>query len=112
MDFGALPPEINSGLMYTGPGSGPMMAAAGAWNSLAAELGTTASSYESVISQLAGEEWLGPASASMAAAAAPYIGWMNTTAGAAQQAATQAMASAAAFEAAFGMTVPPPVIAA
>ncbi|WP_343599320.1 PPE family protein [Mycobacterium sp.] len=112
MDFGALPPEINSGLMYAGPGSGPMTAAAGTWNSLAAELTTTASSYESVISQLNGEEWLGPTSASMAAAVAPYIGWMNATAAAAQQAANQAMASAAAFEAAFAMTVPPPVIAA
>ena len=28
LDFGAIPPEINSGLMYTGPGSGPLMAAA------------------------------------------------------------------------------------
>ncbi|WP_140908204.1 PPE domain-containing protein, partial [Mycobacterium tuberculosis] len=28
MDFGALPPEINSGRMYCGPGSGPMLAAA------------------------------------------------------------------------------------
>ncbi|AWK54801.1 MULTISPECIES: PPE domain-containing protein, partial [Mycobacterium tuberculosis complex] len=26
MDFGALPPEINSGRMYCGPGSGPMLA--------------------------------------------------------------------------------------
>ncbi|WP_203115967.1 PPE domain-containing protein, partial [Mycobacterium canetti] len=25
MDFGALPPEINSGRMYSGPGSGPML---------------------------------------------------------------------------------------
>ncbi len=27
-NFGALPPEINSGRMYSGPGSGPLMAAA------------------------------------------------------------------------------------
>jgi PPE-repeat protein len=32
VDFGALPPEINSGRMYAGPGAGPMMAAATAWN--------------------------------------------------------------------------------
>ncbi len=32
MDFGALPPEINSGRMYCGPGSGPMLAAAAAWD--------------------------------------------------------------------------------
>ena len=40
MDFGIYPPEINSGRMYAGPGSGPMMAAAQAWGSLADELYT------------------------------------------------------------------------
>ncbi|MDT7769940.1 MAG: hypothetical protein QOI30_2950, partial [Mycobacterium sp.] len=38
MDYGVLAPEINSTRMYTGPGSGPMLAAAVAWESLAAEL--------------------------------------------------------------------------
>lgn len=32
IDFGALPPEINSLRMYTGAGAAPMMAAAAAWN--------------------------------------------------------------------------------
>ena len=32
MDFAFLPPEINSGRMYDGPGSGPMLAAAAAWD--------------------------------------------------------------------------------
>lgn len=112
MDFGALPPEINSARMYAGPGAGPMMAAASAWNGLGAELATAASSYQSVISALTGEQWLGPASVAMAAAAASYVAWMNTTAAAAEHAATQATASAAAYQAAFAMTVPPPVIAA
>ena len=39
MDFGALPPEINSARMYAGPGSPPLMAAAAAWDGLGAELG-------------------------------------------------------------------------
>lgn len=112
MDFGAFPPEINSARMYAGAGAGPMMAAASAWNSLGSELSTTAASYQSVISMLTGDEWLGPASASMAAAVAPYVTWMNYTASAAEHAGTQAMASAAAYEAAFAMTVPPPAIAA
>ncbi len=112
MDFGALPPEINSGRMYAGPGAGPMMAAATAWNTLAAELSSTAAGYESVITELTGEHWLGPASASMAAAVQPYLAWMNVTAAHAQRAASQAMASAAAFETAFAMTVSPAVIAA
>jgi PPE-repeat protein len=112
MDFGALPPEINSARMYAGAGAGPMMAAASAWSSLGAELSTSAASYQSVVAMLTGEEWLGPASVSMAAAAAPYVMWMNATAAAAEHAAAQAMASAAAYEAAFAMTVPPPMIAA
>ena len=112
MDFGALPPEINSGRMYAGPGAGPMTAAATAWNTLAAELSFTAAGYESVVSELTGEQWIGPASASMAAAVQPYVAWLNLTAGHAQHAASQATASAAAFEAAFAATVPPPVIAA
>ncbi|WP_078058807.1 PPE family protein [Mycolicibacter icosiumassiliensis] len=112
MDFGALPPEINSGLMYAGSGAAPMMAAAAAWNGIGAELATTASSYQSVITTLTSEEWLGPASTSMAAAVAPFVAWLNQTAAAAEHAAAQATASAAAYQAAFAMTVPLPAVAA
>jgi len=38
MDFAFLPPEINSGRMYEGPGSGPLLAAAAAWDGIATEL--------------------------------------------------------------------------
>jgi PPE-repeat protein len=89
-----------------------MMAAAAAWNNLAAELNTTASASQSVISTLTDDEWRGPSAVAMATAATPYVGWMHTTAAAAQHAANQAMASAAAYEAAFAMTVPPPVVVA
>ncbi|MEZ0365124.1 PPE family protein [Mycobacterium sp. pUA109] len=112
MDFGALPPEVNSGRMYAGAGAGPLMAAASAWNGLAAELSSAASAYGAVISGLTSEGWSGPASASMAAAAMPYVGWMTTTAGQATQAASQATAAAAAFEAAYAATVPPALVAA
>jgi PPE-repeat protein len=112
MDFGALPPEINSGRMYAGPGSGPMMAAAAAWDGLAAELSTAASGYASVISELAHSPWVGPASVSMLSAVMPYVSWLSIVAAQAEETAGQARAAAAAFEAAFAMTVPPPVIAA
>jgi PPE-repeat protein len=110
MDFAALPPEINSGLMYTGPGSAPMMAAAASWDDLAVEMYSAASNYGSVIANLTDGPWRGTASASMAAAAAPYVSWMSATAAQAEQAAGQAKAAASAYESAFGLTVPPPVI--
>lgn len=112
MDFGLLPPEINSARMYTGPGPGPMLSAAAAWDELAAELSSATSSYHSVIAGLTGAGWQGPASASMAAAAASYVTWMRATAAQAEQTATQARAAVAAYETAFAATVPPPVIAA
>jgi PPE-repeat protein len=89
-----------------------MLAAAAAWDGLAAELGSAAVSYSSVISGLTAGSWQGPSSASMAAAAAPYVAWLHTTAAQAEQTAGQARAAAGAFETAFAMTVPPPLIAA
>jgi PPE-repeat protein len=112
MDFGILPPEINSGRMYSGAGTGPMLAAAAAWDDLAAELGSTAASYASEVSDLTSGAWRGPSSAAMAAAAEPYVAWMNATAAQAEETGSQAKAAAAAYEEAFAATVPPPVIAA
>ena len=112
VDFGALPPEINSTRLYAGPGSGPILAAAAAWDGLAAELGTTLTGYTSVITELAGSPWLGPASQSMAAAATPYITWLSSAAALAEEAGNQARAAAAAYETAFALTVPPAVVLA
>ncbi|SRX95465.1 PPE family protein PPE18 [Mycobacterium tuberculosis H37Rv] [Mycobacterium shimoidei] len=106
------PPEINSGLIYTGPGSSSLLTAATAWSSLAAELSTAAAGYQSVITNLTTGPWVGPSSAAMAASAAPFVAWINATAAQAEQAAAQAAAGAAAFEAARAASVPPPVIAA
>jgi PPE-repeat protein len=89
-----------------------MMVAAAAWDVLAAELGTAASGYNSIIDELTNGPWVGPASTSMIAAVTPYVSWLTTIAGQAEETAGHARAAAAAFEAAFAMTVPPPVIAA
>ncbi|ELP45764.1 hypothetical protein D522_14850, partial [Mycobacterium avium subsp. paratuberculosis S5] len=79
---------------------------------LADELSTTAAATQSAIANLTGEEWMGPSAAAMVTAVQPYVQWMHTTAGQLQQAAAQAMASAAAYETAFAMTVPPALVAA
>jgi PPE-repeat protein len=112
MTFMMFPPEINSGLMYNGAGSGPLMAAASAWDELAADLEATAASYQTVVTQLTGTTWLGPSSARMAASTAPFVDWLASSAGQAAATGAQARMAAAAYEGAFAATVPPAVVAA
>jgi len=100
-----------AGRMYVGPGPGPLLAAAAAWDELAAELQSTAASYGSTIQGLTAGPWTGPSSIAMAAAAAPYVSWISATGAQAEQAASQAKIAAGAYETAFAATVPPPVIA-
>jgi hypothetical protein len=112
MDFAPLPPGVNSARIYAGPGSVPMLAAAAGWAGLAADLASPAAGYQAAVSELAAGPWRGPSSASMAAAAVPYVTWLRTTAEHADQAASQARQAAGAYEQIFAMTVPPTVIAA
>ncbi|MDP7701761.1 MULTISPECIES: PPE family protein [unclassified Mycobacterium] len=112
VDYGILPPEVNSGRIYTGPGAGPMLAAAAAWSGLAADLQAAASGHRLVIAELTSGPWLGPSSAAMLTAATPFVAFLDSSAAEAEQAASQAFAAAAAYEAAFAASIPPPVIAA
>ena len=112
MDFLALRPEVNSSRMFSGTGSGPMLAAARAWDGLAAELQAGATSFGSVVSGVTSGPWQGPSAAAMQAAAAPYVSWLTAVTSAAEQSATQIRAAAWAFETAFAATVHPAVVAA
>src|ERR1700745_2063824 len=98
--------------MYSGPGPGPLLAAAEAWDSLASDLGFASTGYGSTLSELTSSSWTGPTSSAMTAAVTPYVDWLSTTAAQAEETANQARAAVAAYEAAFAMTVPPPAIAA
>src|SRR5271166_6499963 len=89
MQFPTLPPEINTLRMLSGAGSGPMLQAAQAWQSLGNSLRSASSSFQNVTSNLAGGAWQGAAAQAMAQAAAP-----------------QSQLVASAFEAARAMTVP------
>jgi PPE-repeat protein len=109
MNFATLPPEINSGRMYEGPGSGTMTDAVTAWNRLATRLYTAVADYRAVTSKLA-VRWECPASTAMTQAATLYIDWLNAAAAQAEQLATQAAAAVSAHETAFAAVVPPPVI--
>jgi PPE-repeat protein len=112
LDFGALPPEVNSSRMYAGPGSGSIMAAASAWQAIASQLDSVARGYTAVILGLQGETWSGSASTAMADAAQPYVQWIATAAAEAEQTAGQARAAGAAYESAYAATVPPALVTA
>jgi len=112
LDFGVLPPEVNSGLMYAGPGPQSLLAAAAAWADLARELDAAAGICAAVLSRLTSSDWQGPAAASMAAAASPYASWLQATASHAAHAAGQATAAVNAYESALAATVPPAAVTA
>jgi PPE-repeat protein len=111
-DFAAQPPELISAKIYSGPGTESLQAAAAAWDGLSGELQSTAANFQSVISGLVSGDWTGPSSEAAAAAAQPYVAWLSTTAGQAEQTAGQARAAASAYETALAAAVPPAEIAA
>ncbi|MGB3895891.1 MAG: PPE family protein [Mycolicibacter sinensis] len=112
MDFGALPPEINSARMYCGAGSAPLVGAASAWGALAEELHSAAELYQSLVSQIVDASWWGPSAIAMLTAVGPYVAWMSATATQAEQASGYARSVVAAYEIAYAATVPPGQVAA
>jgi triacylglycerol lipase len=112
MNFSVVPPEVNSVLLLDGPGSGPMLEAAAAWDGIGSELSSAANVFSSVTSDLTGQAWQGQASASMTNAVARYVGWLGGAAAQAEQSATQARAAAIAYEAALAAIVEPGLITA
>lgn len=112
MNFAVLPPEINSARLFSGAGSGPVLAAATAWTGLAAELRSAAAAFLAVTSGLTGKSWQGPAAAVMSDVAASYVGWLSASGAHAEQAAEQAKTAAQVFETARAVTVQPGLAAA
>jgi PPE-repeat protein len=111
MDFLLLPPEVNSARIYSGPGSGSLVAAANSWNGLAAELEQAAAGSRAVVLNLL-DSWQGPSSSEMLSAAMPLIAWMQTTAANARQTAQAAQSAAAAYNAARYASVHPTLVTA
>src|SRR5262245_28620162 len=111
MDFGKLPPEINSGRMYSGLGAGSMMDAATAWDGLAARLNQMAAGYRAATTAPARRR-RGSAAVVMAQTATAYIDWLNAAAAQARQTAVAAKAVADAYDSALAAMAPPQLIEA
>ena len=111
IDFGALPPEVNSTRMHCGLGSETLVTSATAWTALAAQLGSAGAAFQEVTMALAGGPWTGPSAVTMAAAAAPYVAWVMAEAALCGERGMAATNAAMAFETARLGHIHPTIVA-
>ncbi|AGZ51426.1 PPE domain-containing protein [Mycobacterium kansasii] len=100
MAWMALPPEVHSAQLSSGPGPGAFLAAAGAYQVLSAEYGSAVGELAAVLNAVQGGSWQGPTAEEYVAAHAPYLVWLEQARGKSIAAGLQHQLAAQAYTAA------------